>query len=249
MQFTAKILDSARILQEDENTTIKYENISRGAVVAFLPRLVSGATISIGAKSNSTNGVITTTYDQGSSDPFYFTQWEAEASKYSYSAKLVSYVLETSVLIAFAFLLFAIALRHKRRSKPKLVSDILRDIIKVRNELNNDKGDPNGIILRLHAWHSDIDNERQVVNDYKDYQKIDDFYSAVTSRNCYLLQNEISDDILNILNKDCVNKATTAYTGIDWRKFHKLDLVLLIPAIILSIFVYYNYVEPHDSLC
>ena len=129
--------------KKDENTTIKYENISRGAVVAFLPRLVSGCQLSpLVLRSNSTNGVITTTYDQGSSDPFYFTQWEAEASKYSYRAKLVSYVLETSVLIAFAFLLFAIALRHKRRSKPKLVSDILRDIIKVRNELNNDKGDP-----------------------------------------------------------------------------------------------------------
>jgi hypothetical protein len=91
-----------------------------------------------------------------------------------------------------------------------------------------------GIVLRLHAWHSNTDNERQVVSDYRDYQKIDDFYSVSASRNCYLLQNQISDDILNILNNDCVNKATTAYTGIDWRKFHKLDLVLLTPAIILG---------------
>ena len=31
------------------------------------------------------------------------------------------------------------------------------------------------------------DNERQIVSDYRDYQKIDDFYSIVKSRNCYLL--------------------------------------------------------------
>jgi hypothetical protein len=95
-----------------------------------------------------------------------------------------------------------------------------------------------GIVLRLHAWHSNTDNERQVVSDYRDYQKIDDFYTAVRSRNCYLLQNQVSRDILNILNKDCVNKAALTYTGIDWRKFHKLDPILLIPAIILgSLFI------------
>ena len=63
-----------------------------------------------------------------------------------------------------------------RRSKSKLVSDILKDVTKVQKELTNDeKGDPNGIILRLHAWRLNIDNERQILNDYRDYQKIDDF--------------------------------------------------------------------------
>ena len=42
-------------------------------------------------------------------------------------------------------------------------------MIKVRDELNNHKDDPNGIILRLHAWGSDADNERQIVRDYRDY--------------------------------------------------------------------------------
>lgn len=111
--------------------------------------------------------------------------------------------------------------------------------MKVRNELNNNhNSDPNGIILRLHTWGSDIDNERQIVSDYKDYQIIDDFYIVVRSRNCYLLQNQVSSEILSILNKDCVNKAKIVCTEIDWRKFHKLDLLLLIPAIILgSLFI------------
>lgn len=50
--------------------------------------------------------------------------------------------------------------------------------------------------------------------------------------------DEVSSDVLDILNKDCDNKATIVYTEIDWRKFHKLDLLLLIPAIILgSLFI------------
>lgn len=74
------------------------------------------------------------------------------------------------ILIALAFLGFGIALRHKTRSRSKFASDILTDVMKVRNELDNDKGDPSGIILRLHAWQSNADNERKVVSDYRDYQ-------------------------------------------------------------------------------
>jgi hypothetical protein len=226
--------------QQEENMTVKNETrvltngYNKTSVVAFLPRLASGASISINNGISTEVGSpnvysIIATYDQGSSDPYYYYTSKQGFVQYSYSSKLVSDLLESLALIVAAFLLIAIALRHKRRRKSKLASDILKDIMKVRNELDNsEKGDPNGIIIHLHAWH---DNERQVVSDYKDYQKIDDFYSAAASRNCYLLQNEISGDILNILNKDCVNKARTAYTGIDWRKFLKLDLVLLIPAL------------------
>ena len=126
--------------------------------------------------------------------------------------------------------------------------DILTDIIKVQNELSNSKhkNDTSGIILRLHGWRSDIENERQIVSDYRDYQMIDDFYSTVKSRNCYLLQNQVTSDVLSILNKDCVNKAAITYAGIDWGKFQKLDFILLIPAIILgSIFItYISHLSP-----
>src|SRR5262249_49948677 len=124
------------------------------------------------------------------------------------------------------------------RSKSKFASDILTDVLRVQNELDNDKGDPSGIILSLHAWQSNAENERQVVSDYRDYQKIDDFYSTVRSRNCYLSQKKVSSDVLTMLNKDCVNKSSITHTEVDWRKFHKLDLILLIPTIILgSLFV------------
>jgi hypothetical protein len=130
--------------QEDENMTFKYEKTSAGtSVAAFVPRLASGAIISI---SNGISKVspphyvysIIATYDQGSSDPYYYYTTVQGLVHYSYNSKLVSDVLESSTLIVIAFLLFGIALRHKRRSKSKLVSDILKDIMKVRNELNRD---------------------------------------------------------------------------------------------------------------
>jgi len=247
---------------EDENITVESE---RTSVVAFLPRVTSGGSISINAivyrPSMPVNASayslsdfgsnirdysyphyepysIIATYDQGSSKynpPFFLVN----DNTIDYRSSLNSNVGLPLILIALAFLFFGIAFRHKRRSKSRLASDILEDIMKVRDELtNDDKGHPSGIILRLHAWQSNTENERQIFSDYRDYQKIDDFYSAVTSRNCYLLQNQVSNDILDLLNKDCVNKATVTYTEIDWRKFHKLDLVLLIPATILgSLFI------------
>jgi hypothetical protein len=118
---------------------------------------------------------------------------------YSYSSKLVLNLIESSALVIFAFLLFAIALRHKRRGKSKLASDILMDLMKVRNEpSSSEKDDPKGIILRLHGWHSDIDNERQVVSDYKDYQKMDDFYSAAV---CFVSHHVLSETRTIILGR------------------------------------------------
>jgi hypothetical protein len=273
----AKVLGTT-IDHEDENMTVKSER-STSSVVAFLPRLTPQASISIdtsitrnSAQSHNNDNTsflplvdydsdigtyvyshdqpysIVATYDQGSSE--YSPPQSLSTSTVIYGVN--TEILESLILIILAVLSFAIALRHKKRSKSKFASDILTDIIKVRNELNNNnhKSDPSGIILRFHAWQSNVDSERQIVSDYRDYQKIDDFYLAVRSRNCYLLQNHVSIDILNILNKDCVDKATIAYKEIDWRKFHKLDLILLIPAIILGSFfiTYVEYIPAYISL-
>lgn len=232
---------SYNTLYENENMTVKKERLM-SSVVAFLPRLTPGGRVSIDIDNQSVQSLqqpdsIAATYDQGSYEykpPSFFSSSFSE----------IYYILS---LIALAFLSFTIALR-RRRSKSKLAYDILTDIIKVQNELSNSKhkNDTSGIILRLHGWRSDIENERQIVSDYRDYQMIDDFYSTVKSRNCYLLQNQVTSDVLSILNKDCVNKAAITYAGIDWGKFQKLDFILLIPAIILgSIFItYISHLSP-----
>ncbi len=260
---------------QNENMTLKLESLT--SVVAFLPRLTTGASISIDTnitrKSTQSSVLVAELspppvplaapladysnnirdYSYSHTQPYSIVAtYDQGSSEYRPPPLLVSYVgvyypfnteiLQPLILILLALLSFAIALRHKRRSKSKFVSDILTDIIKVRNELidYNHKSGPSGIILRLHAWQSNIDSERQIVSDYGDYQKIDDFYTAVGSRNCYLLQNQVSSDILDILNKECVNKATVVYTEIDWTKFHRLDFIFLIPAIILgSLFITY----------
>jgi hypothetical protein len=216
---------------ENENMTVNNDR-QTSSLVAFLPRLTPGGNVSIGISDFDS---VVATYDQGSSE----YRPHLLESLFGTPLSIMNTILQPMILIVLGFLSFAIALRHKRRSKSKLASDILIDIMNVRKELNNnDKGDPSGIILRLHAWQSNIDNERQIVSNYRDYQKIDDFYSTVKSRNRYLLQNQVSSDVLSILNKDCLNKATIVYTEIDWRKFQKLDLILLIPAIILgSLFI------------
>jgi hypothetical protein len=174
---------------------------------------------------------IVATYDQGSNEAILPEIPGTIPPGYPYDTE----AFESSILIMLAILSFAFAFKHKRRSKSKFASDILTDVMQVRDKLNdnNHKSDSNAIILRLHAWKSNVD-KRHFVEGYRDYQKIDDFYSTVRSRTHYLLGKQVSTDKLNTWNQDCVNKATIVFTEIDWRKFHKLDLVLLIPAIILG---------------
>jgi hypothetical protein len=251
---------------EDENMTLTTEKLT-SSVVAFLPRLTSGSSISIDTNisrrsedllnNNRTTALgdyidnpkfyqyshiepysIVATYDQGSSvySPSSFEEMGRITNLYFNTD-----ILKTLILILLAFLFFAIPLRHKRRSPSKFASDVLKDITNVRNELRyKANNDPSGTVLRIHAWQSNTDTERQIINDYKDYQKINDFYIVVKTRNDKLLQNLSSDDELKKLNENCVNQATIAYTEINWRKFHKLDLVLLIPLVtLISLFITY----------
>ncbi|MGA9149177.1 MAG: hypothetical protein WBZ36_01260 [Candidatus Nitrosopolaris sp.] len=171
---------------------------------------------------------IIATYDQGSNQ-FNPSPFQVSSKAiYPYSG-LETEVLKSLILIALAFLSFGVAFRHKRRSRSKLASDILTDIMMVRHELtNNERDHPSGLVISLHPWGSDIDYERKIVGYYRDYHKIDDFYSTVRSRNHHLLRKEINTDELKNLNKGCIKKANTAKDEIKWRKFHKLDLVLLI---------------------
>jgi hypothetical protein len=262
----AEILPTS-IEHKEENMTVGYEGTS---VVAFLPRVTPGASISIDTSifRNSSQGSnpiysslplvdyssdnteyvyphelpysIVATYDQGSN--VYRTPPQFQVYQQPNPFNVNTDLLQPLILVVLALLIFAIALRHKRRSKSKFASDILTDTIKVRHTLNDNshKSDSSEMILPLHAWQSNIDRERQIISDYRDYQKIDDFYIAVRSRNCYLLQDHISTDTLIILNKECLIKARIVYAEIDWRKFLTLDLVFLIPAIVLgSLFITY----------
>jgi hypothetical protein len=262
----AKILGTI-IEHADENmTALTYDTPGKGSggnsVVAFLPRLVSGASVSIGTDIardekdltvyNSTNFFdplsdysnsdtypyehyqpysIIATYDQGS------TQYTPAIFQYPINTE----VLQSLILILLAFLSFAIPLRHKRRSSSKFASGILKDLMNVQKELKDDNPvKPSGKIFSFHAEHLDADTEHHIINDYKDYLRIKDFYTALQTRNCKLLQNQIDHDTLSQINKQCFNQAIIAYTQINWRKFHKLDLILLIPAVILgSLFITY----------
>jgi hypothetical protein len=263
MSYPGAKIGRTSVDHKDENMTVKNESEGT-SVVAFSPRVTSGGSFSVDTSINRTPpsnssranfpladfGSNKKDYYNLHSKPYFFiATYDQGSTKFnppsrqvngnpSYSTSFNSNLLLPLSLFLLAFLSFAIALRRKRRSKSGLASDILTDVMKVQNELiNNYKGDPNAIILRLHAWRSDIDNERQIVSEFRDYQKIDDFYSEVKSRNWYLrkpLRKQVNVDVLNTWNQDCLTKATIIDTEIDWRKFHKLDLVLLIPAIVLG---------------
>jgi hypothetical protein len=175
MSYPGVYLIHTIINQEDENMTLKNEGTS---VLVFLPRLTPGDSISVNASiytnhmlksalpladfSSNINDFsyphyqpysITATYDQGSNQFIPPLSQVSFLPTYTISP-LETKALESLILFSLAFLSFGIALRHKNRSKSKLASDILKDIMKVRDELSNDeRDDPSALVIRLHAWN------------------------------------------------------------------------------------------------
>jgi len=257
----ARILDNS-IHHQSENMTL--EN-SSSSVVVFLPRLTPGASISIDTyitrnesdarditdeRSSRIPGLIdyeenTMTYHYYHNEPYsIIATYDQGSSIYSpptFSLPLDTGILRIFLLILIGFFFIVIPFRRKKESSSKFVSNILKDIEKVNSELKQGiDGHPNVNLIKLYTLESNIDAERKIITDYRDYQKITDFYSAIRSRNSYLFQNQVSEDILEILNEECVNQAVIAQTEIDWKKFNNLDLVMLIPAVVLvSLFITY----------
>jgi hypothetical protein len=170
---------------EDENMTLKSEKLT-SSVVAFLPRLTSGASISIDTSISrqtvmrSDNNILPLgdyTNDLGSYqsphiEPYsVIATYDQGSSKYSppvlqFGTKSLYFntgVMKTLILILLAFLFFAIPMRHKRRSRSKFASDILTDIVSLQNELKDKaNNDPSVTILYLHTWQPNIDTGRQI---------------------------------------------------------------------------------------
>ena len=247
-------LSFRRDLQEnlsssDENITLKRESPS--SLATFIPRLASGARITLNATVNTNisslnvfnrkdiyafpidkipiNPSITATYDQGSDT---FIQYGFSGIRFSpYSTS----VLVMPLLFVLAFLSLAVVVRYRRKSRAKIAFGILEFILHVLNDLKKNPGK----IISYHLWETSIDTNRQVFDDYNDYKKIDAFYMALRDRElAFSSGRNTSLDDPKDYNDNCIKLAKNAFIEITWRKFYELDYLLLIPSMVLgSLFV------------
>lgn len=252
----AKLINARQVfVNENLNLTNKTSDSS----VVTLPRLSAGIKIAVennisGRISNSTVDPIndfalnyptpyayqhrepfsiTVTHDQGAKtfDPSPLTPLGIFVSLYFNLQTMKFYIP-----IILALLLFAIAFRHKRNSMSRSASNILKDIVTVERHLKDDNSRD---ILSFGKDGSENDKV-PILSNYYDYKLIDNFYKALQERELKFSVDYLSSDAdtindeLKEQNKKCFNLATFAHSNIDWKKFYKFDLILLIPAITLG---------------
>jgi hypothetical protein len=80
-----------------------------------------------------------------------------------------------------------------------------------------------GRLFGLVAWG----DKRRLINDIKDYIRVDDFYSKLIERDSYIRDKrnntqDIDDIVLMKLNKKCLDLAEDALEKIDWSKYKGL---------------------------
>jgi hypothetical protein len=254
MTYPNATVTNATMIYQNENFTL---NKNLDSVVAFSPRLSTG--VKIGIVNNITGregptieerplqdfGTDSGNYFFDHTDPFSITVTHDEGGN-TYRPpptfnEIAGYfkmyfnpdALKFFIPIVIGILLVGIAYRHKRKSLSKFASDVLKDIETAEKRLA--KADSKAIIP-FKNYEFNIENELQLFDNYEYYKLIDEFYTGLKLRESKILNPNLSnlDDVLKEENQKCFNLATSAHANIDWKKFHKFDLILLIPSVVLG---------------
>jgi len=262
MTYTDAKVVNTKPIYENENTTLRNE--TSNTVYALFPRLSTKTEVAVennitanlrNNTNNLTGGFIDPMNDFKDSQfdwayshtvPFsIIATYDNGAVKYeSTEFSSFGYFMETYFNIEFlefylpvllAILLFGVAFRHKRKSTSGSASKILTDINTVEKHLKNNDS---RAIISLRNDDSENHNIR-IFENYDDYDLIEEFYKGLEERGSEISKAYLSNDPNYIdhvkeQNKKCFNLAMFAHSKIDWKKFYKFDLILLIPAIVLS---------------
>jgi len=251
----AKVINAAMIYQNENFTLTKTID----SVVAFSSRLSPGVKIGIVNNitgtpyfserfkvdrlrdfdtDNSNNYyhhtqpfTITVTHDEGGNTyrPNIFKE-SADPVKVYFNVDALKFFIP----IVVGILLVGIAHRHKRKSLSKYASNVLKDIEAAKKHFKeaNSKS-----IVSFKNYDFNIGNELEVFDNYEYYKLINDFYKGLKERELKILDPTLSsnlDDVVKEQNSKCYTQATRAYDKIVWKKFYKLDLILLLPSVILG---------------
>jgi hypothetical protein len=259
MTYPGVRLVNATAVLENENLTLIKERSN--LAVFTLPRLSSGVEISV--ENNVTGKVndydmdpisdfsnvddqyvynhgehsdepfsIIATYDQGSA-----TYQQPGSSNFVLNVYFNIDVLKFFMPIVLALFLFGIAFRHKKKSISKSASRILKDIETVERHLKN----VNSRAILSFSKNGLMGYDRvPIFENYHDLKLIDNFYTALKERESKFSEVYLSNDadyindIMREQNKKCLSLARSAHSNIDWEKFYKFDLILLIPAVAIG---------------
>ena len=159
------------------------------------------------------NYFITDSYDQGSSFATNLDSTFIDIDKFNsfHSREQILTIVLTIAIISFIIsLLYKRIKRFKKRLYgPKFVFEIAKDIISIRDLLNENINSKR--IFPTDIWFSKDEEEKwRIFNDYDDYYYLDDFYSKLKERATFMsrkIQTLESDETTTNIIKNETGKA------------------------------------------
>ncbi len=198
------------------------------------------------------NYFITDSYDQGSSFATNLDSSFIDINKFnSFHSReqILTIILTIAIIFFIVSLLYKRIKRFKKRLyKPKFVFEIAKEIISIRDLLNENINSKR--IIPTYIWYSKDEEEKwKIFNDYDDYYYLEDFYTKLKERaNLMSRKNQhietegaaTSDNKdMNIdsqdfepkkiimgdkntpkeINKECLILANNAISNINWKDY------------------------------
>jgi hypothetical protein len=164
------------------------------------------------------NYFVTASYDQGSTFRTNIDSNFINMDKF-YSFHFRDQIL--TIIMTFAIISFIISLLYKRLkrfkkrlSRPKFVFEIVKEIITIRDVL--DENIMSKRIFQIDKWFSkDMEEKLNIFNDYADYYYLDDFYSKLKERADFMSRKNLyrSNDTIAKSNTSDPNSANQYNTA------------------------------------
>ncbi len=217
------------IPDEQVNFTKVYKP---GRLVASFPRLTPGNLLSIEVMLNAKNSnntvpfFVDVTYDEGS------TYGQADVGKESKDYKtplmypgtfgrLTWFVNTIMVLAGLAFvsplIIYKIRKLISAVVEGSFVSDIKNEITRIRNELHNNTQLSDIIPTKWDKY--DMEHKHQIISNYQDYNKINEFYMHLQERDFYSKNNQVFTDGVRIINEECIYIAEDVLQKVNWQRY------------------------------
>jgi hypothetical protein len=134
-----------------------------------------------------------------------------------YSYLLWPFLVAISIVIITFPQIYNKLFRTFRRDQIIFLTGIVEEMIMIRNILKKN------LLTTSHfteKWTSiSCETKRQIIGDISDYLLVDDFYTLLTKRNTYVINNKIENYYLNQYNEECIQFSEKALSGVDWKKY------------------------------
>jgi hypothetical protein len=187
--------------------------------------------LAVGAKHTTfTDYIVYSTYDQGS------RKMGGKEGFFDYLEGLL-FVLSPFIYftVAESIVLLYLGYGMKRSRMRRFSQQVTEDLMQIRRSLRYNPLARHIVPVANACWQGGINysyffalgptfkrhlSNDEIINEIRDFVRIDDFYSKLVERNSYIRNNQVINDFeLAELNRQCLELAEDALTKVNWSKY------------------------------